>query len=138
MILKPVGVQLLTEREFLNQTGQRTGAAPASPLAERFAQVITELLASNRLHQYTQLVQDFRTIEVAQLLWFKRVPAQSLRYFLQDYPLMEVETPAFVGGIRREEQGEVAVKIWGQVLQSRITTSQLVKCKLSVRQNAGM
>lgn len=106
-IVKPVGVQLLTEQEFLDRTGKRTGAAPASPLAERFAQTVTELLARNQLRHYAQLRQDFRMIEVAQLLRFKRVPPQSLRYFLQDYPLTEVQTPTFVGGIRREERGEV-------------------------------
>lgn len=106
LILKPVGVQLLTEQEFLDRTGKRTGATQASPLAERFAQVITELLAKNQLRHYAQLRQDFRVIEVAQLLRFKRVPAQSLQYFLQDYSLTEVMVPEFVGGIRREEQGE--------------------------------
>jgi hypothetical protein len=107
LIVQPVRVQLLTEREFLDRTGQRTGAAPASVHAERFAQMITEMLARNQIHRWASIVQDFRAIEVAQLLRFKHVPIQSLQYFLHDHPLTEVETPTYVGGIRREESGEV-------------------------------
>ena len=124
LILKPVGVQLMTEQEFLDRTGKRTGAAPASPLAERFAQVITELLASNQLPHYAQLRNDFRLIEVAQLLRFKHVPAQGLRYFLQDYPLTEVKTPTFVGGIRREERGEVVCD--SEISERRVAHGALI------------
>lgn len=125
LILKPVGVQLLTEQEFLDRAGKRTGAAPASPLATRFAQVITELLASNQMSHYAQLRQDFRVIEVAQLLRFKRVPAQSLRYFLQDYTLTEVEIPRFVGGIRREERGEVVCD--SQIIEKQVLQGKLIE-----------
>src|SRR5262249_20187422 len=87
-------------------TGQRAGAAPASAIAERFAQMVTGLLATNQVYRYAELRQDFRLIEVAQLLRYKQVPAQSLRFFLYEYPLTATKTPTFVGGIRREERGE--------------------------------
>lgn len=93
------------------------------PLAKQFAHVITQLLATDRSRHCAQLRNDFRVIELGQLLRFKRVPAQSLRYFLQDYPLAEVPVPAFVGGIRREERGEV-------VCDSRITERQVPGEKL--------
>jgi hypothetical protein len=102
-----VQVQLLTEQALWNRTGQRTGAAPASPPAERFAQLFTERLATPPFAPYGQLVQDFRVIEVAQLLRYLRISAEHLPYFLQGYPLQEVAVPAAVGGIRREERGEV-------------------------------
>lgn len=107
LILRPVEVQLLTEREFLDQAGRRQGAAPASPAAERFAGSITRLLATTARDDYTRLVQDFRLVEVAQLLRWRGLPAARLQYLLADYPLTEVSVPRFVGGIRREERGEM-------------------------------
>jgi hypothetical protein len=107
LILRPVEVQLLTEREFLSQTGQRQGSTVAAPAAQGFANAITQLLATTTHPDYTRLVQDFRCLELGQLLRFREVPAASVAYFLQDYPLTEVTVPAFVGGIRREEHGEV-------------------------------
>jgi hypothetical protein len=105
LILRPVEVQLLSEQEFFSRPGQRTGAAPASPQAEQFAQVITQLLATH--HYYAHLVSDFRVIEVGKLLRFRQVSAASLHYLLHEYSLTEAPTPAFVGGVRREERGEM-------------------------------
>jgi hypothetical protein len=124
LILRPVGVQLLTEQEFLNRAGQRASTSPAAPLATHFAQAITELLATNQLRHFAQLRNDFRVIEVAQLLRFKQVPAQSLGYFLEDYPLTEVAVPAFVGGIRREERGEVVCQ--NQITERRVPEGKLI------------
>jgi hypothetical protein len=107
LITKPVGVQLLTEQEFLDRAGRRTDAAPASPVAERFARVITDLLASDQVEHYIQLRNDFRLIELAQLFRYQQVPATSLGYLLHDHKLTEAKTPSFVVGIRREEQGEI-------------------------------
>jgi hypothetical protein len=117
LVLKSVEVQLLTEQEFLTQTGHRTGSAPAGPQAERFAQQITDLLATNPPQHYAHLRNDFRLIEIGKLLSFRQIPAASLRYLLQEYPLTEVPVPAFVGGVRREEQSEV-------VCETRITEQQ--------------
>lgn len=118
VILWPVEVQLLTEQEFLNQAGQRQGAAPAAPVAQEFAQAITQLLATMTHPDYTRLVQDFRWIELGQLLRFRTVPASSLQYLLQEYPVPEVPVPAFVGGIRREEHGEVVCDT--QITEKRV------------------
>jgi hypothetical protein len=118
LILRPVEVQLLTEQEFLNQAGQRQGAAPAAPVAQEFAQAITQLLATMSRPDYAQLVQDFRWIELGQLLRVRAVPASSLQYLLQDYPVPEVPVPAFVGGIRREERGEVVCDT--QITEQRV------------------
>jgi hypothetical protein len=107
LVLKPVEAMLLTEREFLDKTGQRTGAAPPAPQAEHFARLITELLATNPPRPYAHLCSDFRVIEVGKLVHFRQVPATSLRYLLQEHPLTAVAVPRFVGGVRREEQGEV-------------------------------
>jgi hypothetical protein len=107
LILQPVEVQLLTERAFLNQEGLQGSSMSASPLAERFAQFVTQLLATNQVSHYAQLRNDFRVIEVSQLFRFQHVPAESLRYFLYDYPLADMPVPSFVGGIRREEQSAV-------------------------------
>src|SRR5262249_14150349 len=68
-------------------------------------------------HHYTHLCSDFRTIEIGKLCHFRQVPAASLRYLLQEYPLTTVSVPTFVGGVRREEQGEV-------VCTSQITERQ--------------
>ena len=46
LILRPVQVQLLTEQEFLDRTGQRTGASPAMPFAEQFAREFSQRLAA--------------------------------------------------------------------------------------------
>ncbi len=107
LVLKPVDVQLLTEQQFLDSTGHRTGAAPPAPQAERFAQRITTFLATHPPAPYAQMVGDFRVIEAAKLMEFQRVPAASLHYLLHEHPLTSVSVPRFVGGIRREEQGEV-------------------------------
>jgi hypothetical protein len=80
LILKSVQVQLLTEQAFLDRTGQHTGSAPASAVAEHFAQLVTQLLATNQIHPYAQLHNDFRVIEVTQLLRFKQVPPHSLPF----------------------------------------------------------
>ena len=107
LVLKPVAVQLLTEQQFLDKTGQRTGATPPAPQAERFAQLITAFLATNPPRSYAHLVSDFRIIEVGKLMHFQRVPATSLGYLLQEHLLITAPVPSFVGGIHRQEQGEV-------------------------------
>jgi hypothetical protein len=122
LILKPVEVQLLTEQAFLDKTGRRTGAAPASPPAEQFAHLITQFLATHHAPHWTHLRSDFRVIEVGRLLRFQQVPAASLRYLLHEHRLTDVPVPAFVGGVRREERGDV-------VCASQITERQGPKGK---------
>ena len=54
-ILRPVQVQLLTEQEFLDRTGQRTGASPAMPFAEQFAREFSQRLAADPAPCYSPL-----------------------------------------------------------------------------------
>jgi hypothetical protein len=130
LIDKPVGVQLLTEQAFLDRPGRRTDAAPASPVAEHFAQGITDLLASDQVEPYVQLRNDFRLIEVAQLFRHQQVPATGFNYLLYEHKLTEVKTPSFVVGIRREEQGEVVCN--GEVSEQQTARGTLVSSKEQV------
>lgn len=65
LIQKPVGIQVLTEKEFLDRTGHRLGATTASAEAQTFAQRVTQLLMSRTVPRYDTLVEDFR----ARLNW---------------------------------------------------------------------
>jgi hypothetical protein len=107
LIVKPVQVQLLTEQTFLDQTGKRTGAAPASSQAEQFAAMITQFLATHHSGLYGHLASDFRVIEVGKLIQYQQVPAASLRYLLLEHPVQEVPVQGFVAGVRREERSEI-------------------------------
>lgn len=104
-ILAPTGVQLLTERQFLDSRGQRTGATQARPEAEGFASGFTAMLASGTVPRYAALVEDFRVIELAKLMRYAEVPEHRLDFFLWDYTLATVKTPRYVGGVIREEGG---------------------------------
>ncbi|MBI4524880.1 MAG: hypothetical protein HY695_13840 [Deltaproteobacteria bacterium] len=121
VILKPIEVQLLTEQEFFDKKGRRRGSEQASPTAKSFAETITQLLASHP--HYRQLRADFQVIEFGRLFRFKNVPAENLRCLLYDYRLREAEIPSFVGGIRREERGEV-------VCDTQITERQVQETKV--------
>ena len=116
-IERPVGVQLLTEQEFLDRTGQRIGAAEADPLARRFAQKITELLATDEVPQYVRLRADFRVVEAAKLIRYLEAPGNQFQYILEEHPIGAAKVPRFVGGIWREEQGEV-------VCENRVTEEE--------------
>ncbi len=108
LIVNPVSVQLLTEQEFLDRTGRRSGSAPAAPQAQMFAQLVSHLFTTPQPpRDYQQLLSDFRLIELVQLLAFKKVDPNGLRYLLYQHRLAEMQTPDYVGGVRRREEGEV-------------------------------
>lgn len=130
IILRPVGVQLLTEREFLDQRGERTHGEKATPQAEQFAQQITDLLETNKIRNYSQLRNDFRVIEVAKLLRFKKVAPGFLRFLLYDYQLSEVSVPSYVGGIHREEHGEAVCE--NQITESHVPQGIQVSAKAQI------
>jgi hypothetical protein len=109
-ILRPIGVQLLTEQEFLNRRGERTGATEADPAAQQFADAVTALLESDKVARYSQIVHDFRVIELARLMRFCGVAQSSLSFLLSNYELKRVEVPSHVGGVRREEKGTTVCK----------------------------
>jgi hypothetical protein len=104
-ILRPIGVQLLTEQEFLNSRGERTGATEADPAAQKFADAVTALLESDKVARFAQMVHDFRAIELARLIHFCGVAQGGLSFLLTNYELQHVQVPTLVGGVKREEQG---------------------------------
>ncbi len=106
-ILQPLGVQLLTEQEFLNRRGERVGRAEPNETAKKFASAVDALLTAERIERYTRLVNDFRMSEVAKLLRYVGTPKESLAYLLTEYPLARVEVPRFIAGVYRREQGSI-------------------------------
>jgi len=104
-ILAPTGVQLLTEQEFLDRRGERTGATEATPEAQEFAAQVTAALAGGKIPRYVRLVNDFRVVELAKLMRYMEVPVRQLAYFLESYDLEDVDAPRFVGGIIRKDEG---------------------------------
>jgi hypothetical protein len=105
-ILRPVGVQVLTEQEFMNGRGERTGATTADPGAQKFSGAVTALLASDKVPRYSQMVHDFRAIELARLMHFCGVQPIDLSFLINEFELARVEVPSLVGGVRRVEEGE--------------------------------
>ena len=101
----PTGVQVLTEEEFFEE-GRRVGAAPPRPEARQFATAVTALLATNEVARYARMRHDFQVLEVGALMAFASVPTTRLGLLLDDYPLSDVDIPAYVGGVRRGERGE--------------------------------
>jgi hypothetical protein len=106
-IEKPVGVQVLTEQEFLDQRAHRTGSKPAEGAALRFARAVSGLLAEGTLPQYAALRGDFRLLEAAKVMALMAHPVIGLAYFLSEHTLRAEKVPQYVGGLRREESGEV-------------------------------
>jgi hypothetical protein len=121
-IERPVGVQLLTEQEFL-KNGERVGSAEATPLARQWAAHVTEALAA--LTWAPSMVSDFRTIELTTLFRYMNVPPEALVYWLRRHTVENVHIPRFVGGIRRTEQGELVCehKVQETQRQNRIEVS---------------
>jgi hypothetical protein len=105
LIQKPVEVQLQSEEEFLDR-GERVGGAPPQPAAKHFAEALTNLLATDTRPEYSRLRNDFRVIEVVQLLRFVRAGSGRLVYLLHKYPLGVAPVTARVRGVRRQETGE--------------------------------
>jgi hypothetical protein len=106
-IEKPVAVQVLTEEEFLDQRAHRTGSKPAEGPALRFAHAVSGLLAEAALPQYASLRGDFRLLEAAKVMALLAQPVAALAYFLNEHVLRVEKVPKFVGGLRREESGEI-------------------------------
>ena len=127
-ILRPIGVQLLTEQEFLNRRGERSGATQADPAAQQFADAVTALLESDKVPRYAQMVHDFRVIEVARLMRFCGILQESISFLLWNHELKRVAVPTLVGGVQREEQGktvcQATVTQTATAIQYEASTSQ--------------
>jgi hypothetical protein len=104
LIERSVLVQLQTEQELL-RAGQRLGSTAATPIAKRWAGLVTDALAAGVYAP--ELTADFRLIELAEVMSFLGVPTGSLQYLLEEHRLEEVQVPRYVGGIRRSEEGEM-------------------------------
>lgn len=113
-IRKPVQVQLLTERQYLDAVGRRVAKGPADPAALEFARAISDVLQENEIPSYVQLKSDFRLLELAQILHYKRVPPEELEYLLHHHEVPSESVPLYVGEIRRKERGEVVCesRVW--------------------------
>jgi len=109
-IARPVSVQLLTEQEFLNTRGERTGATEAGPVARQFADAVTALLNGGHVARFMQIVADFRLIELARLMRYCGVSQDQLQYLLWNHKLQTASVPSFVGGVERDEQGRTVCK----------------------------
>jgi hypothetical protein len=57
--------------------------------------------------RYAAIVNDFRVIELAKLLYYEKIPESSLTYLLHNFPLPEGDVPTVVCGISRTESGQV-------------------------------
>jgi hypothetical protein len=125
-ILRPIGVQLLTEQEFLNSRGERTGAAEADPAAQKFADAVTALLDSDKVARFAQMVHDFRVIELARLMRFGGVTQEVLSFLLTQYELQHVQVPTLVGGVKREEQGSTVCKTTVNETASEISSEESI------------
>jgi hypothetical protein len=102
-----VQVQVLTEEEFLDRNARRTGSKPAEGAALRFAQAVSDLTAAANLPQYATLRSDFRLLETARLLAVTGAREDTLEYFLHEHKVASSRTPVFLGGLWREESGEL-------------------------------
>jgi hypothetical protein len=129
-IQHPVGVQLLTEQEFLRD-GTRVGAAPPEAAAVEFTKSMTQVLGANDVPEYVRLRGDFRLVELGKLLRFRDIPPAALSYLLTDCPMREVPAPKWVGGVRRQESGEAICHV--QVSEEQTSTGSRTSTSESIR-----
>jgi hypothetical protein len=124
-IRKPVHVRLMAEQEFLASTGEKRGKADPDPAASEFAREVSRLLRTNDFTPYVELRNQFRLIELAAVLCFKKVPADRFAYLLDEHRLSQAEVPEYIGEIRREERGEVVCET--QVATQTTATGRSLK-----------
>lgn len=105
-IQHPIGVQLMSEEEFLRD-GRRVGAAPPHAAARQFCASVTRVLSANTSLPHARMRHDFRIIELARLFAFKHVSPDRLSYLLRDLPLAARHTPEKLPGVRRDDHGSI-------------------------------
>ncbi len=98
---RPIQVQLLTEEEYLNRRGERVGGAAPKPGAAKFAQQVTELLATDDNRLAAELRQSFRVIEIANLIHRLDPAGTSVGLLLSLLPLSRYAVPTEVPGVSR-------------------------------------
>lgn len=106
-ILRPVGVQVLTERSMLKD-GRLEKAGPPDPSAEAFAQEVTRAFEPEETArpEYKALRNDFRLIEMARAVKARGMSAD-LDYLLREHRPEPVSIPRWVSGIQRVDTTEV-------------------------------
>jgi hypothetical protein len=129
LIERPIAVQLMTEQALFDAKRRNVGAAPAPPPVQEFAKLVTGALL--RGEYAVELVQDFRLVELAKLLAFQGIPADSLPYLLHEHALEPADVPEFVGGVRREEAGEIVYE--NRVTDKPTAGGVLLRSRESVR-----
>ena len=79
VVLDQTPVELLTEAEYLNKSGQRVGKGQADPMAQRFARAFSETypLIARQRPIYIELENLFRFIALAQVITFKDAHSHS-------------------------------------------------------------
>jgi len=103
LIRQPIEVQVLTERRRREGSSGDAGG-PSSPEAQEFADSVTRLLLAGTRPEYKQIRNDFRIIEVGQLLRFAAVPRGAFTYLLDEHEYEQVNVPAYVVGIQRTDR----------------------------------
>lgn len=109
-IAKPVHVQLLSEEELLHN-GRRIGGTKPQQAAREFAESVTRVLAGNEFGDYARLRNDFRIVEVAGVLHFQEIAAESMDYLLKRCPLHELPPFGEVAGVRRDTIDEAVCEV---------------------------
>lgn len=132
-IVRPVGVQVLTEQEFFDAMARRIGKGPPAPAVRQFTTAVSGLLASASRPAYASLQRDFRVIESAKLLRVLDDSVQRLEYLLSQHQLATAPVPRFVTGIRRVEQIDVDCE--GELTESEEGGRRIVQSRRATRRH---
>lgn len=106
LMIKKCGIQLLTEREFVEKNGRRRSTHQVDSLALRFAREFSARYEEvvERRPIYGELRNLFRFVFLAKAMVFKDVFAQvglDPGYLLEEYPVREREQSTAVPGCSR-------------------------------------
>ncbi len=105
--LEQCPVQLVTEQEYLSRSGEITGTGRADPAARRFAEEFSRRYPELRdnLQIYWKLEGVFRMVAISKSMK-ERVPAASLGYLLERYPVPRVAIDMNPKGLSRVQRFE--------------------------------
>jgi hypothetical protein len=104
VIIKKCEVILLTEEQFVTQTGSIAGSGKADPLAQKFAESFSAKYKqiSEKKPIYTELEGLFRFVTLAKLMHEKEVLSEAgldLDYLLNRYPISETHVDRTLPGL---------------------------------------
>jgi len=100
VIIRKCPVILLTEEEYLTQSGSISGTGQADPLAKEFTESFSRLYSeiAKRKPRYLELEGLFRFVALTKIMKFKDVRL-TLDYFLGQFPVPEVKVDSTLPGI---------------------------------------